>query len=358
MADVVALILFTLAAYAALAWFGSFYSRRTHWEPPAGSPDPDNRARRNLTLAVGTLSALVGAVCVAQWVGPWPARLVMAFEAALMAATGASDLRRFQLPLPFTLMGICLALVAFFITHSSGILLIFGLIWALVVIVLHALTTKGSMQLGDHIATVWIALAAPFNGLIAVAVGDFANGVLVRVKDLRGKKVAAAGAWLISAAMLVALPPYLTWFAPAAQTTTPEDTNVIVRVPLQITPSITREQAMSAEALITLSEWAGDRTGRVGLASQHEVRIADAKQAALQVACYADVAEQIAPESEMTKALKDLVTALDVYDTASVRDASERMAEQRELLSPIAVAFPTPQVQVSNAETQTMQESQ
>ena len=358
MADVVALTLFTLVAYAALAWFGSFYSRRTHWEPPAGSPDPDNQTRRDLTLAIGALSALVGAVCVTLWVGPWPARLVMAFEAALMAATGASDLRRFQLPLPFTLLGICLALMAFFMTHSSVILLLFGLIWALVVIVLHALTSKGSMQLGDHIATLWIALAAPFNGLIAVAVGDFANVVLVRVKDLRGKKVAAAGAWLISAAMLVALPPYLTWFAPAAQTTMSEDTATIVRVPLQITPAITREQAMSADALITLSEWAGDRTGRVGLASQHEARVADAKQAALQVARYADVAEQIAPQAEMTKALKDLVMALNIYDVASVRDASERMAEQRELLAPIAAAAPTPQVQVSNAETQTMQETQ
>jgi hypothetical protein len=356
MVDVVGVVILTLLAYAALVRLSASYSRRTHWEPPEGSPDPDGQSRRQMTFAVGALAAGLGAICVAVWVGPWPARLVLASEAALMAATGASDLRRFQLPLPFTLLGICLALAAYFMLHTSIILLAFGLAWAAVIMVLHALTTKGSMQLGDHITTLWIALAVPFNGPIAIVLGDLANAVLALVKDLRGRKVAAAGMWLVSAAVLVALPPYLSWFIPAAQTSSPQDE--IVRVPLQITPTITPEQAMNANALITLSEWAGDRTGRVGLVAGHAARIADARQAAGQVASYAAMAKQIAPQSEMTLALQDLVTALQTYDVAEVRDASARMAEQRELLAPIATAYPTPPVEVSSAVTQTQQETQ
>jgi len=76
------------------------------------------------------------------------------------------------------------------------------LAWSLVVIVLHTVVSKGSMQLGDHFATVWIALSSPFNGLIAIMLGDAANVVMVRVKGLRGKKVAAAGAWLLFAAWI------------------------------------------------------------------------------------------------------------------------------------------------------------
>jgi hypothetical protein len=357
MIDALALTLFTLAVYAMLVWLGNVYSRRTHWEPPAGSPDPDDRTRRNLIFVLGALPAFAGAVCVTLWVGTWPARLLMACESALMAATGASDLRRFQLPLPFTLLGICLALVTLFTTQVPGVLLLFGLIWALIVIGLHIFTTKGSIQLGDHIATLWIALAAPFNGLIAIAVGDLANVVLARVKDLRGKKVAAAGAWLISAAVLVAVPPYLTWFSPLAQrAAAPEET--IVKVPIEVTPTITPQQAMTADALITLSEWAAETTGRVGLAPQHAARVADAKLAADQVARYAGVAEQIAPQADMTKSLWALVTALKTYDVASVRETGERMAQQRELLAPIAAAVPTPQLEASKVETQTMQEAQ
>jgi hypothetical protein len=355
MTDAIILSVFTLAVYVALARFGSLYSQRTHWEPPAGSPDPDGRTRRNLTLALGALSTLVGGVCIALWVGPWPVRLVMALESALMAASGASDIRRFQLPLPFTLLGICLAAATMVMTRVSVILLIFAMIWALVIIVLHAFTTKGSMQLGDHIVTLWIALAAPFNGLIAVAVGDCANVILTHIKDMRGRKVAAAGAWLIGAAMLVAVPPYLVWFAPAAQTA-PEKT--IVQVPIYVTPVISRKQALTADALITLSEWAGEATGRVGLETRRETRVADAGRAAEQVVQYATVAEQIAPQAAMTQALKNLATALKTYDVASVRDSSERMAEQRVILAPIAAAFPTPQVEVSNVDTQTVQEAQ
>ena len=369
MTGVLALTVFTLAAYAVLAWLGNLYSLRTHWQPPAGSPDPDDRARRSITLGLGALSAAVGGLCIAGWVAPWPVRLVMAFESALLAAAGASDLRRFHLPLPFTLSGIGVALVIAVVAQLPGFLLLFGLGWALVVMLLHVFTSKGSMQLGDHIATLWIALAAPFNGLIAVVAGDFANAIWARVKDLRGKKVAAAGAWLIGAAVLAGMPPYLTWFPPAAQTVAPVDSVAVAPMPVATllpvaaalptaTPqAVTLRQAMTAEALITLSEWAGERTGRVGLLAQRDARVANAQQVSGEVARYAIAAGEIAPGTEMALALKDLSTALKTYDVDQVRDASERMAQQRELLEPLAVALPTLQAELNITQTVTQTQS-
>ena len=101
-----------------------------------------------------------------------------------------------ELPLPFTLAGIGIALVGAYLSHMPTYMLLFALGWAAVSILLHIFASRGSIQLGDHIAMVWIALAAPYNGLLAVVAGDIANIVLARIKGLRGKKVAAAGAWL------------------------------------------------------------------------------------------------------------------------------------------------------------------
>jgi hypothetical protein len=355
MLDILALALFTLAVYAALAWLGSLYSKRTGWQPPAGSPNPDSPGRRNFTLGLGAVSAVVGAVCCALWVNPWPARLLMGCETALLAAAGASDLRRFQLPLPFTLLGIVSAVAIDVLAQWPTFVLLFALAWAFVVMLVHALTSKGSMQLGDHIATLWIALAAPFNGLIAVAAGDFANVVLARVKDLRGKKVAAAGAWLIFAAVFAALPPYLTWFARAPHTSVPQNKAMVSEAPTVAVPAYTVEQAYTAETLITLSQWAGDHAGRVGLLTQRNARVAEAKQQADEIARYAAAAQTVAPGSAMTQALSDLASALRTYNVALVRDASERMAQQRTELEPIAAARPTPPLSVDLGDQPTPQ---
>ncbi|MCL5994816.1 MAG: hypothetical protein M1546_02030 [Chloroflexi bacterium] len=350
-AHMLALGAMALVVYAALVWLAGEYSRRTGWQPPDGCQDSDWVLRRNLGVVCGALALAVCAVCSVLFLAGWPARIFVMAQAALMAAMGASDLRRFHLPLPFTLAGIALAVAAALVTRIPTLLVLFGLIWALVVVLLHALLSKGSMQLGDHIATVWIALASPFNGLLAVAAGDFANVILVRIKGLRGKKVAAAGAWLVFAAGLSGLPPYFAWFAgPQTQTLAkvsepsqgfiavtwmppsvagPEATRQPSLVAQTSITQTARTQAMTAAALVRLSEWAADDTARVALAEQRADRITAAKSAAVEVAGFAALARRIAPGSNVAVTLNDLAGALAAYDVDGVRNASERLAGER-----------------------------
>ncbi len=359
MLDAMVLAFFTEAAYFALTWAGNAYSRKTHWQPPAGSPDSDNHQRRRVIFNLGVLAVLVGAITCARWITAWPGRLLTGAEIALLAASGTSDLRRFQLPLPFTVLGMVIALMAMFLSGLPSFILLFALAWAFVVVVAHALVTRGSMQLGDHIATFWVALAAPFNGLIAIAAGDMADVVFAHLKDLRGKKVAAAGAWLVCAAALAGLPPYIAWFthaqpvasrdagvpgsgAPGVPASLPvtAQANIAFTVTVTVTPTVTYHQVAVARELITLSEWASDHTGRIGLLPSHTGRVWQAQKVAVEVARFAEAAQQIAPRAVTTSALKDLVQALQNYNVALVRDACERLAHQRELLAPIAAEQP------------------
>jgi hypothetical protein len=358
----VVLVAVALAAYALVAWLANAYSRRTGWQPPSGTDGMNWTLRRNVGVNLGALAVGVSALFCALWVAEWPARLFIVAQAAVMAAAGASDLRRFHLPLPLTLAGFGLAIAGVIVTGLPVLFVLFGLVWAAVVILLHALLSKGSMQLGDHLATLWIAMAAPLNGLIAVAAGDFANVLLARVKGLRGRKVAAAGTWLICAALMVGLPPYVVLFAGRSQTgslpqaaapaedevldlavptsASPETSVGVEPVPADATAVVTTTDVMmlgmtpvTATALITLSEWAGDQTASVALEDQRAERVMAARRAAGEVARLAVFAARIAPGSTVAASLADLATALNVYDVDGVRNASLALVEEREQLT-------------------------
>jgi hypothetical protein len=211
LAVLAALVALCMVVYSALFLLGNAYSIRTGWKTPQGTEETDWTLRRNVAFMLGLIASLLCAVGSALWLTSLTAQLVATGEGALMAAAGASDLRRFHLPLPFTMGGIAIAIAVAFAMQTPLFIMLFALGWALALILLHAVVSKGSMQLGDHIATIWIALVLPFNGMLALLAGDFANVILARVKGLKGKKVAAAGAWLIVCAALVGVPPYVTW---------------------------------------------------------------------------------------------------------------------------------------------------
>jgi hypothetical protein len=362
----VVLVAGTACGYGALVWLANVYSRRTGWQPPAGTASTDWTLRRNLGIGLGALAVCAGALACSLWEQDWPGRLLIAAQAAVLAAAGASDLRRFHLPLPLTLAGVALAVATALVTRPPVMLMLTGLIWALVVVLLHGLLSKGSMQLGDHLATVWIALAAPLNGMLAVAAGDFANAVLARVKSLKGRKVAAAGAWLIWAAVFVGLPPYVVWFAQRPQAGGPPPVAARVQELGEESPTSTgswppaysaapaRPMTRTIDAgfdtltntvtsseintvtntvLIRLAEWAGDYTAEVAFADQRADRIWAARQAAENVRRLAELAQQIAPGSGVAGDLYDLASALSDYDLAGVRDASQRLADERERFS-------------------------
>ena len=329
-----------LALYAVLVWLASEYSRRTNWQPPEGASNADWSKRRSVGISSGALAVALCAVCCVAFLDQWPARLMTMAQATLMAAAGSSDLHRFHLPLPFTLAGIGLAVALAFATQQSALVWLFALLWATAAILLHTLSSKGSMQLGDHIATVWIALAAPFNGLLAIIAGDLANVIVARAGNRRNQKVAAAGAWLIMATGIIALPPYVAWFTGQAATTTRTPDGAISALAVGNRRTAAQAETAGDERLVkdTLAEWARQaayQTARVALEDHRAGRITAARFAASEVKALAVAAEGIAPGSDVANALQDLGAALSAYDVNGVRDASWRLAEARERFSQV-----------------------
>ena len=357
-AEYIAFSALALALYAILVWLANLYSRRVNWQPPVGSEETDWNKRRNLGLALGGLAMLACALSSMVWLGEWRARLLAVAQAALLAAAGTSDLRRFHLPLPFTLTGIGAGLVVILATGVRWQILLFALFWAGLSIVMHAIVSRRSMQLGDYIATIWIAMLLPFNGLLAMLAGDLVNVALVRVKGLNGRKVAAAGAWLIFAAALISLPPYMTWItAGSSVKTTPHldgnphaigaieagpgtviaESQPMTGATTEIRPSATLSGAQvvtrTALVLIALSRYAGERTASVAFVDGRAGRIAAAKKESVMVAQYAQLAQRISPGSDVASSLGELATALAAYDMAAVRSASLELLQERERLA-------------------------
>jgi hypothetical protein len=207
------------------------------------------------------------------------------------------------------------------------------------------------MQLGDHIATVWIALAAPLNGLVAVMAGDSANVALVHIKGLRGKKVAAAGAWLICASALSGLPPYFAWFTSTSPSSVLNQTplpTLATAIDTQHPAPSSTQQMLAAAALIKLAGWAGEHTARVASHNQRAERIVAARNESAYVARYAMLAKQIAPGSGVATELEALAAALNTYDVEGVRGASLKLAEEQQTLAALVDAQQARSTQLAN----------
>jgi hypothetical protein len=323
-ADFITLTIAGLLAYFALVWLAHEYGRRTGWQTPEGSETSNWATRHNLALALGALAILICAgVCVRVFEA-WPARLMFMLQAALMAAAGTSDLRKFHLPLPLSLAGIALGIVMAVLAQPSLFVVLFGLLWAVAVIALHTFVSKGSMQLGDHIATLWIALVMPLNGMLAILIGDLANVILARMKGLRGKKVAAAGPWLLVAAALLALPPYFALLQPQAQAPASREQSVHAEPPAA---------PANREALMLALDLAGDQTASVALAEDRSGRMAQARVAAGHVRTLAAYARYAGAEASLLASFDALADALARYDVAAVRAAWAQIAAQRAALA-------------------------
>lgn len=335
MADIIVLIVIGQLAFLALSWLAHEYGRRTGWETPAGSETSNWTLRHNLALALGAVAMVICAVVCALVLTTWPARLVFMAQAALMAAAGASDLRKFHLPLPLSLAGIALGIVMTVVIQPPLFVVLFSLLWAIAVIALHIFVSKGSMQLGDHIATLWIALVMPLNGMIAILLGDVANVILARVKGLRGRKVAAAGPWLLIAAALLALPPYFAWLqpqAPASRNLPSQDAQA------QAAELVEAQAPANRNALLLALDLAGDQTASVALAEGHAARVARAQIAAGHVRTLAAYARYAGAEAALLASLDALAAALTSYDVAGVRVATAQIAVQRASLAHVSVA--------------------
>lgn len=315
-----------LGAYALALAAAQAYGVRVGWEAPDGAPVSAWTPRRRAGTALGAAAVAVGAGLAWMALDGWPVRFAALAQAVLLAAAGASDVHRFQLPLPFTVAGLALSLIALSLSNVPPVIVAFALFWAGAMIVAHALVSGGSMQLGDHLATVWIALAMPMNGLLAVLAGDAANVIVARARRERAGKIAAAGPWLLAAAALIALPPYGGWWVP--QAAVPVQTATPIAAPVEA-PGRVR----IAAALIQLSELAGEHAAGVALAVDREGRMAAALGAAAKVWQLAGLADRLEPGSTTAVELAQLARALETYDVDAVRAASAALADERDRLA-------------------------
>ena len=345
-------LIVALLAYGFAVVLAHHYGK--DWVTPEGTATSNWKLRHDLGVALGAVSVAVCAIVCILFIASWPGRIITLAQAVILAAAGASDLRKFHLPLPFTMAGLMLSIVTLVLTKTPMMIVMFGLVWAAALIALHAALSKGSMQLGDHIATLWIAMAMPFNGMIAVILGDFANVGVARLNGLKGKKVAAAGAWLIFAAALMGLPPYVSlyqkyqgYFKIAHPETAMlpfiDETTIVLdtaNTDLVETDNFSSDTAESiapvatsmpnpnpnAKVLLEVMSLAQYETGRLAMIDQRAERITQARRASAKVARLAAVAAQRGGTHELVEILRDLSRSLAMYDVAGVQAATADLA--------------------------------
>ena len=317
----------SLIAYAVVFSLAYQYSVNIGWSTPEVMTGSTLVRRRLIGAALGGLALVVCAAFETLFLATWSVRALIMAQAVLMAAAGASDLHRFQLPLPLTLVGMIMAMVTLRVTDTPLIFVVFGLIWSVIIIGAHALLSKGSMQLGDHLSTIWIALAMPVNGMLAIVIGDAVNALYAGVRRLKGRQIAAAGTWLIAATALLALPSYFFWFDRELPTHSAQPIVAVLPSPTAPGPG-----ARSRDVMLLLSTIATEDTAGVALMTDREGRISSAYAAGLRVQRLASIAQLLEPQSITAIGLKDLAVALKAYDVDAVRDASAQLANEREQL--------------------------
>lgn len=294
---------------------------------------PDARARRWVSITIPVIGLWITAVRLATSGADLQTSGIILSLAALMAAAAATDIRFYMLPLPMTVTGIGLALLL--ASHHPSLITALSALYALVLIGVLWFTHKtfgGGVALGDYLALLWIALAAPLNGILTTGLALLAMAVLPRLvpklSAWRQKaSLPAGGIWLALAALIVAFPPFPEVIygqgeagiepAPAAHQT----------LPAQLNPQQALVKALRLQALKTQSE----AVGRVAMADTREGRIKAARETAPVVEQLgATYAAALTPE-EM-QGMARLAQALTDYDTDAVRDLSEQFAGEREQL--------------------------
>ena len=305
-----------LGVLAALGGYGLLAALGLRYDPAWPGPPAGARAvaRRPTALLAGMACVAVAALGALGRSMPPAAQVVALAQAALMAAAAVCDWRKWQLPLPFTLSGIALGVAGLALAGSP---LMWGLAAVTIVaaLLINTLATSGTLQGGDVLASAWIGLALPVVGLLAFAVGQAGLAAAGRIgRWTRAARAPVGGAWLMAAALLLALPglPALietAQDAPAAR------------------PRPGPAAAASDPRWRETARAAGDATAWVAFADTSAERASRAARAAARVRA---LARDVDAPAEIARALSDLADALDAYDLDAIRGASARLADRRD----------------------------
>ena len=336
------LLVAALAAYAVVMGLSAWWGKG--WQPPEGMAASNWALRHKVGVTLGAVAVAVCVLLSMLLVRTTEARALLIAQAVILAAAGASDIRQFILPLPLSACGIVLAIVTAVVFKIPLLFIGFGLLWAVLIILVYVFLSKRNIAWGDYIAAIWIGLAMPFNGLVAILSGDITNTLYVKLsgnKDAKSHKVAAAGPWLLFAAALVALPPYFVLMN--RQNTVEGNTNQIathvqppsvmhVVAPAKLTEEEAAYKVAQQRLFWTLADYSGEQTASVVLANTHTERMARAAQAAERVAEYRAIAAKYGAGQSLIEPMHQLSLALAHYDVEGVRAASELLATERQKL--------------------------
>lgn len=304
----------------------------SHLSLPAGY-QPNVRERKIFSIAITAAGLWIVALRLATSGADLQTAAVTLSLAAMMGAAAVSDIRHYLLPLPIVVCGLGLSLLL--LSRGPSFLAAISGLYAIVIVA--ALATlqkifKANRGLGDYLVIVWIALAAPLNGIVTTGLSMLGMAllpyVLPKLAIWRQKvSLPVGGVWLAMAVLVMAFPPYPELIygraAPASTLSAP----MVVQLSPQKDPEQTLLNALRLQALERQSQ----SIGRVALAEGHAERVALARQAGAEVrqiqARYA-----IILTGDDQQGMARLAQALDTFDVDSVRDLSQRFAEERERL--------------------------
>jgi hypothetical protein len=239
-----------------------------------------------------------------------------------------------MLPLSLTVLGIGLALLLLsrqpsFIAALSGIdaIVLIGATYFL-----HK-TAHSETGMGDYLVILWIALAAPLNGIFTTGLGMLALAILPRVLP----KLAAwrqkislpvGGIWLSLAVLVMAFPPYPEMIYGKTAPVSALPAAAPAALPAQSSGEQRSLNTLRLQALETQSEV----VGRIALAETRDGRIQEAQKAAPVVEkLQREYAPVLTPEDK--KGLALLAQALERYDIDAVRELSAQFAAARESIA-------------------------
>lgn len=339
-----ALVFYVLLFFATLMYMERYDT--ADWTVPAGVEDSNWSLRRRVSVVLGVLAVAVTAVAATIWIKDTTARALMLAQSVIMAVSGANDFRRFRLPLPLTIVGLGIAAVLLAIGPYSGMIIALAIGWAALLMLIHRFVARTNISLGDQIAIFWIALAAPFNGLLAILAGQLVLDILARITDwkARKKRVPIGGAWLVATALLLAVPQW-----PALLMTATASAPVAADV---VDPGVASREALFRSGRVTqdgltelrqIAREASYLTGRLSFVSDRGERIAQAQQASermRELRRLALLAEAPATaRMPLARTLSELSQALALYDVDAVRAISGDLSDRRAALDQLLEDF-------------------
>ncbi len=333
MSQSLALLLWVAIAWGLFALFAALAELydRSGWRLPAGAEDANLPRRFRLGIALGAGACLACAVAVVVQTDRPLLMAGMVVQGALMAAAGVTDLHKYRLPLPVTVGGIVMACVVAAVAAMPVGWLALGAVWSSVLIIAHMRMTGGAMGWGDHLALLWIGLAAPMVGVFAVLTGHCITLLCAKLSGWGHRPVPIGGAWLLAGAVLFALPSAFLNGTQAVRAPAQTRAAAIAIQPAAV--AVTR--SMRLRVLSSVLREAGFVTAKVAFAKDRAERERAARAASIRVMELARAAARAEDPGELraSRLLNDLARALGRYDLAGVDALSQQRAELLQLLS-------------------------